>query len=57
MGYSTEEDQKAAYLLSNLIKRKFLDPKVLDKKVKGKQNIGYWWWTKFRSLYVFYQEK
>lgn len=37
MGYSTEEDQKAAYLLSNLIKRKFLDPKVLDKKIKGKR--------------------
>ena len=37
MGYSTEEDQKAAYILSNLIKRKFLDPKILDKKIRGKQ--------------------
>lgn len=37
MGYSTEEDQKAAYILSNLIKRKFLDPKVLNKKIKGKR--------------------
>ena len=37
MGYSTEEDQKAAYMLSNLIKRKFLDPKVLNKKIKGKR--------------------
>jgi 2-amino-4-hydroxy-6-hydroxymethyldihydropteridine diphosphokinase len=37
MGYSTEEDQKAAYTLSNLIKRKFLDPKVLNKKIKGKR--------------------
>ena len=34
MGYSTLEDQKAAYILSNLIKRKFLDPKILDKKTK-----------------------
>jgi 2-amino-4-hydroxy-6-hydroxymethyldihydropteridine diphosphokinase len=37
MGYSTEEDQKAAYILSDLIKRKFLDPKILDKKIRGKR--------------------
>jgi hypothetical protein len=40
MGYSTEEDQKAAYILSNLIKRKFLDPKILDKKIRGKQVLA-----------------
>jgi uncharacterized Rossmann fold enzyme len=40
MGYSTLEDQKAAYILSNLIKRKFLDPKILDKKIRGKQILA-----------------
>lgn len=40
MGYSTEEDQKAAYILSNLIKRKFLDSKILDKKIRGKQVLA-----------------
>ncbi len=40
MGYSTEEDQKAAYILSNLIKQKFLDPKILDKKIRGKQVLA-----------------
>jgi uncharacterized Rossmann fold enzyme len=40
MGYSTEEDQKAAHILSNLIKRKFLDPSILDKKIKGKRVLA-----------------
>ena len=40
MGYSTEEDQKAAYILSDLIKRKFLDPKILDKKIRGKRVLA-----------------
>ena len=40
MGYSTEEDQKAAHILSNLIKRKNLDPSILDKKIKGKRVLA-----------------
>jgi uncharacterized Rossmann fold enzyme len=35
-GYSTEKDQEAANALSGLIKRKSLDTKVLQKKLKGK---------------------
>lgn len=35
-GYSTEKDQEAANTLSGLIKRKSLDTKVLQKKLKGK---------------------
>jgi hypothetical protein len=35
-GYSTEKDQEAATMLSDLIKRKALDPKVLHRKIKGK---------------------
>ncbi|HXG07190.1 MAG TPA: 6-hydroxymethylpterin diphosphokinase MptE-like protein [Nitrososphaera sp.] len=38
-GYSTERDQEAAKLLSELIKKKALDPKVLEKKIKGKNVI------------------
>lgn len=40
MGYSTEEDQKAAYVLSDLIKRKFLDTKILEKKIRGKRVLA-----------------
>ena len=40
MGYSTEEDQKAAHILSNLIKRKFLDPSILYKKIRGKRVLA-----------------
>lgn len=40
MGYSTEEDQKAAYVLSNLIKRKFLDPSILNKKIRDKRVLA-----------------
>lgn len=35
-GYSTEKDQKAAYLLSRLIKKKSLGLKKLGKKINGK---------------------
>jgi len=38
-GYSTERDQEAAKLLSGMIKKKALDPKVLEKKIKGKNVI------------------
>ena len=36
-GYSTEKDQKAAEILSNLIKRKALQVTKLQKKIEGKQ--------------------
>lgn len=35
-GYSTEKDQEAAGMLSGMIEKKALDPKVLKKKLKGK---------------------
>jgi 2-amino-4-hydroxy-6-hydroxymethyldihydropteridine diphosphokinase len=35
-GYSTEKDQNAAYLLSKLIKKRSLNLKKLEKKIKGK---------------------
>lgn len=35
-GYSTEKDQNSAYLLSEKIKRKYLDPNILRKKIQGK---------------------
>ncbi len=35
-GYSTEKDQEAARALSAMIAKKALDPKVLQKKLKGK---------------------
>lgn len=38
-GYSTEKDQEAAKILSDMIKKKALDPKVLQKKIKGKNVI------------------
>jgi uncharacterized Rossmann fold enzyme len=38
-GYSSEKDQEAAKILSEMIKRKALDPKVLQKKIKGKNVI------------------
>lgn len=38
-GYSTEMDQQAAELLSKLIRRKALDPKILRRKIEGKQVI------------------
>jgi 2-amino-4-hydroxy-6-hydroxymethyldihydropteridine diphosphokinase len=36
-GYSTEKDQQAAEILSNMIKRKALDIRVLQRKINGKQ--------------------
>ena len=38
-GYSTEKDQEAARILSEMINKKALDPKVLQKKIKGKNVI------------------
>ncbi len=38
-GYSSEKDQEAAKILSEMIKKKALDPKVLQKKIKGKNII------------------
>ena len=35
-GYSTEKDQEAARTLSAMITKKALDPKILQKKLKGK---------------------
>lgn len=36
-GYSTEKDQEAAEILSNMLKRKALDTKALQRKINGKQ--------------------
>lgn len=36
-GYSTEKDQEAARVLSNMTRRKALDLKVLRRKIEGKQ--------------------
>ena len=38
-GYSTEKDQNSAYLLSEKIKNKALDPTVLRKKIESKSVI------------------
>jgi uncharacterized Rossmann fold enzyme len=38
-GYSTEKDQEAAGILSEMINKKALDPKLLKKKIKGKEVI------------------
>ncbi|MGI0015798.1 MAG: 6-hydroxymethylpterin diphosphokinase MptE-like protein, partial [Nitrososphaera sp.] len=38
-GYSTEKDQEAAGVLSDLVSQKALDAKVLQKKIKGKNII------------------
>lgn len=38
-GYNSEKDQEAAKILSDMIKKKALDPKVLQKKIKGKNVI------------------
>jgi uncharacterized Rossmann fold enzyme len=38
-GYSTEKDQEAARILSEMIGKKALDPKVLQKRLKGKNVI------------------
>jgi 2-amino-4-hydroxy-6-hydroxymethyldihydropteridine diphosphokinase len=38
-GYSTEKDQKAAKILSEMIRKKAVDLKVLQRKIKGKSVI------------------
>lgn len=38
-GYSSEKDQEATKALSEMIKKKALDAKVLQKKIKGKKVI------------------
>jgi uncharacterized Rossmann fold enzyme len=38
-GYNSEQDQEAARLLSGMITKKALDPKVLQKKIRGKNVI------------------
>jgi 2-amino-4-hydroxy-6-hydroxymethyldihydropteridine diphosphokinase len=38
-GYSTEKDQEAAKMLSEMAKKKGTDPKTLEKKIKGKSVI------------------
>lgn len=38
-GYSTEKDQEAARILSDMIKNKALNPQILQKKIKGKNVI------------------
>lgn len=35
-GYSTEKDQEATMILSEMIKKRALEPKVLEKKIRGK---------------------
>ena len=38
-GYNSEQDQDAAQLLAEMIKKKALNPKILGKKIKGKNVI------------------
>lgn len=38
-GYSTEKDQEAAKMLSEMAKKKAVDPKILEKKIKGKNVV------------------
>ena len=38
-GYDSEKDHEAAKILSEMIRKKALDPKVLQKKIKGKNII------------------
>lgn len=38
-GYNSEQDQEAARMLSGMIGKKALDPKVLQKKIRGKNVI------------------
>lgn len=38
-GYSTEKDQEAARVLSEMAKKKTLDTKILQKKIKGKNVV------------------
>ncbi|HEV8386840.1 MAG TPA: 6-hydroxymethylpterin diphosphokinase MptE-like protein [Nitrososphaera sp.] len=38
-GYSSEKDQEAARMLSDMTKKKAVDPRILEKKIKGKNVI------------------
>ncbi len=38
-GYSTEKDQEAARMLSDMVKKKAIDTKVLQKRIKGRNVI------------------
>ncbi len=38
-GYSSEKDQEAAKMLSDMAKKKAIDPKLLGKKIKGKNVV------------------
>jgi uncharacterized Rossmann fold enzyme len=38
-GYSSEKDQEAARMLSDIARKKTVDPKVLERKIKGKNII------------------
>ena len=38
-GYSSEKDQEAARMLSDMAKKKAVDPMVLERKIKGKNVI------------------
>ncbi|HJS68133.1 MAG TPA: 6-hydroxymethylpterin diphosphokinase MptE-like protein [Nitrososphaera sp.] len=38
-GYSSEKDQEAAKMLSDMAKKKAIDPKILEKKIKGKSVV------------------
>lgn len=38
-GYSTDKDQEAARMLSDMVKKKAIDTKVLQKKIKGRNVI------------------
>jgi 2-amino-4-hydroxy-6-hydroxymethyldihydropteridine diphosphokinase len=40
-GYSTEKDQEAAGVLSEMAKKKTLDTKILQKKIKGLKILLY----------------
>jgi uncharacterized Rossmann fold enzyme len=38
-GYSSEKDQEAARMLSEMAKKKAVDPRILERKIKGKNVI------------------
>jgi uncharacterized Rossmann fold enzyme len=38
-GYSSEKDQEAAKMLSDMAKKKAVDPKALERKIKGKNVV------------------
>jgi 2-amino-4-hydroxy-6-hydroxymethyldihydropteridine diphosphokinase len=38
-GYSSEKDQEAARMLSDMAKKKAADPRILERKIKGKNVI------------------